>query len=199
MEESREVSRSFIQLADIMFAVIISSSLVSFFDALRGGATLNAFSTYTLLASYVSVVLSWIGYHRSIQLYPHRGTIGTFRFILDLTILFGYLVLVYFYETFAVIVATYPLLFLAYLLWGCLKMWEHDLWKKQWVRYILRFPSLVVSVIILALWHVDIRLEWPYPGWDFLYLFLLVLCIVWYRFAPILEQRLRPSMRQASS
>ena len=75
-----------------MFAVVIGVSLTSFFDKLsQGQVALWSFQTFTLGVTYVAIVLSWTGYHRSIERPPHKGRLGYARFTVDLLILLIYL------------------------------------------------------------------------------------------------------------
>lgn len=184
MSARSELSGHFVGLVDIVFAVIVGVSLIGFFDDLKQGEPLLSFDTFVLFVSYVSVVLSWVGYHLSVARTPHTGAIGYCRFVIDLCILLAYLVLVYFFRSFGVIIFTYLTLFFLYLVWGCLKMWEHGCWGQQAPRYGWRLLSLAGAGAVALLWERGVRWEWPSPGWSVPFLLVLVACVLWYRFAP---------------
>jgi hypothetical protein len=171
-----------IVFVNTVFAVVIGVSLTNFFDKLmQEDVALWSFETLTLAVTYIAIVYSWTGYHRSVDRAPHKGRIGNTRFAIDLVILLTYLVLVYFFESFPVVIAAYLVVFVLYFLWGGLKMWEHHSWPAEWRRYALRLPSLAGSIVIVVLWHRGIHWSWPYADWHFPYLMWLFLCVLWYR------------------
>jgi hypothetical protein len=165
---------------DMVFAVIIGVSLTGYFDALkRGEVTLWSFETWTLGLTYLAIVYSWVGYHKSIERRPHTDKIGVARFAVDLVILLVYFVLVYFFDDFGLIIQAFAVLFALYLGWGVLKMWEHRAWD-EWKRYAWRVPSLAVCLLVAGCWRAGIRFEWP-EGWHVFPLLTLVLSVYWYR------------------
>ena len=184
MSVRSEMSKDLVGFVDIVFGVIIGVSLVGFFDDVREGVPLGSFGTCVLVVSYLSVVLSWVGYHQSIRERPHTPVVGYIRFGVDLVILLGYLVLVYFFDRFGLILGTYAALFFLYLLWGVLKMWEHALWPEQRTRYAWRLPSFAVTTGFAVAWHLGTRWYWPYPPWEVPPLAVVFACVVWYRYAP---------------
>ena len=91
------------------------------------------------------------------------------------------LVLIYFFERFLVIIYFYAVLFFMYLLWGVLKMQEHACWAEERRRYAWRAVALLLSLVVVVLWHLGLRWSWPYPGWHLPFLAVLLFCVIWYR------------------
>src|SRR3990172_3578535 len=135
----RETSRTYVDLVDIIFAIIVAESFLRLVDL---GTSIPPFPAAVLLLSSVAVVMSWVGYHKSVRAQPHRNW---YRFVIDLAILPVYLMLVTFYNDFSLILWTYALMFALYWLWGILKSVEY---AGEIRRYIRRIPYFVAAFIV---------------------------------------------------
>src|SRR5574341_1250073 len=94
-----DIEQELVKFIDIVFSVIIGKSLWDLLPSIVKGEV-STFNIFVLFVSYWSVVLSWIGYHKSIKLKAHKGIIGWVRFALDLLILIIYIILIQFYYKF---------------------------------------------------------------------------------------------------
>jgi hypothetical protein len=107
------LTRIHLDLIDIVFGVIVGVSFTDFRDILVPISV--KFETFTLLLAYVTVIGSWIGYHRAINKKPDESAV---RFIIDLIILYLYFYLIYSITDFFTVLAILPLIFGLYTIWA---------------------------------------------------------------------------------
>lgn len=188
-----------IDFIDPLFAVVIS---VSFFEVMtRQWFTPNsindllssAFDIFVLLLGYLTVVLSWVGYHRSIRGKPIRiKTLpGFWRFILDIVLLFCYWLLLVKFESFGFVLLILALIYWLYVFWDQLKWREHkkDYKPEERLTACRRRGVSTFWAIILTLVFV---VNWLLPNtYDCLFLIMAYIAIILYRFH---KNYLRPAL-----
>lgn len=130
-------SKIAIDFIDPLFAVVISISFTqvmlvkpSWLDS-PGVLITEAnerFILLTLLIGYVTIVLSWVGYHKSIRSKPIKidTTPGFFRFIFDIVLLAGYWLLLVKFEVFGHVLVMLMLIHWTFVIWDQLKWWEYN-------------------------------------------------------------------------
>lgn len=143
-----------VDFIDPLFAVILSISLTQILDEcwfknfrLIGN---NLFEVFTLfLLGYWTVILSWVGYHQSIQSAPIRvkETAGFWRFILDIILLMAYFVLLVSFHNFARVLWTLFVAFALYIPWDECKRREYLNQDSPERRAITLFWTLVFFLI----------------------------------------------------
>ncbi len=130
-QESQD--RIAIDFIDPLFAVILNVSFAQimqeewFQDFSRIFHTPYRFEVATLLfLGYLTVILSWVYYHRSINKAPltvgHPP--GFLRFILDILLLIAYFVLLVSYKNFGRQLRTLVAIFVLFVAWDQCKRWE---------------------------------------------------------------------------
>lgn len=142
------------------------------------------FPTLTLALGFLTLVLSWFGYHASIQRLPLRyeTTSGLFRFLLDVLLVALYAVIMLQFRRFDVVLALLVVVYVLYVVWDVLKILEHrDKSHDTSARFVARHRRELVTVfwclvfIVLALVHRS--------GWisEWLVLCLAILSTALYR------------------
>jgi len=130
---NNEPDRIAIDFIDPLFAVVLNVSfaqilLQSWFrdltEILRDHHVL--FYVGTLALAYATVILSWIGYHRSIQTHPIsvKSRAGRWRFLLDVLLLVAYFFLVVSYNNFRRELWTLVVIFFLFFGWDQFKRME---------------------------------------------------------------------------
>jgi 5'(3')-deoxyribonucleotidase len=121
------ISDSFVRLVDVIFGVIMAQGFVIY----RSEITEPSFSVGngSLILVYATIVLSWIGYHKSTVGYPYNKTLWSrFRLFLDILILVLYAYLVFVAENFAAVLIGLVAVFLLYAITGAIRIVE---WKDK--------------------------------------------------------------------
>lgn len=122
-----------VDFIDPLFAVALSLNFeelkkeVWFTDwslILRGP---HNFAFVTLALAWATVILSWVGYHRSIKTNPIRvrTLAGWWRFVLDVLLLIFYFVLLVSYQDFKRELRVLAIVFFLFILWDRFKKKEH--------------------------------------------------------------------------
>jgi 5'(3')-deoxyribonucleotidase len=134
------ISDYFIRLIDIMFGLTITQGFVIYKDIIvMPKASLNNLS---LLLVYVTIILSWVGYHKSIQHYPYNKSYWSrIRLFFDITILFLYAYLVFVGQDLSKVLLGLAIIFVIYAIDGISRMLEwHDKKVSQpWLSALLAF------------------------------------------------------------
>lgn len=88
------------------------------------------------------MVLSWLGYHRSVGDRPHKDGqwYGMGRFIVDTLLLFLYTILVMKFKSLEIILFLLPIIFSLYLLWDILQAFEY---KEKYITRKITYRSLI--------------------------------------------------------
>ena len=95
MEQSNKLSERLVQFVGIVFAVVVAESFVRYSSLIMHPAT-SPLGFVGLLAVYLTIISSWVRYHRSALEYPYKGgQWGWFRFGSDFIIVAAYAYLLY--------------------------------------------------------------------------------------------------------
>ena len=138
-------SESYSRLASFVFAVVVGQSLLKIISA---GVSFAAFSTWVLVGSYFTVILSFVQYQRSLISDPYKTPI---RLVIDMGgIQPVYVVLVTFFGDFNYVVWAYAAMFALYVAWGVLKALEYP---NQLRRYAPRAAYPITSIVLAALYR----------------------------------------------
>lgn len=156
-ETQKRISDRLVDLVDIVFGVVVGTSIAAIFtnNSLEAWPSLQeivTLSNMSLLVAYIAVILSWVGYHRMIELNPYKlNRWGYIRFGIDAVIVFMYTVLIYARENFSIFLLAFPIIFLLYACGGIVRIKEYG--KVSWPRgsfmYMLLF---LVNWIIWSNW-----------------------------------------------
>ena len=188
----KDRSKHFVNLVDIIFAVIIAQSFIALSDSVLP-LQLTTFNFFTLIVAYLTIILSWVGYHESINLQHHRSWL---RFALDLVILPVYLLLVNRFDDVGVFLLAFTILIILYLSWGVVKAWEYPKKKgagcnhrPDYYRYLLRLPYLPLVILVWLFYEAHIPqasiLSLEIRGW--ISIAILGSIAILYRFQPTLR------------
>lgn len=117
-----------IQLVDPLFAVAIHIGLVEglmrteWFLQARVLTAQEWRELWTFVAAMLNVLLSWLGYHQSIERRPIRGTM---RFLIDLVLIILYSALLVQFRRLQVVTVLFAVIFLLYVIWDIFKVREY--------------------------------------------------------------------------
>jgi len=113
-----EKARIYIDLVDILFGIIIGTSFTQFFPI-----SLN-FQAFAVFLAYMTVIGSWVGYHRAII--KSKDKKSELRFIIDLVLLYFYAYLIFSVNDFPSMVTIFPIIFFLYFIWSFARSKETD-------------------------------------------------------------------------
>lgn len=179
----QEMSKIYLNLADVIFGVIIAASFIDFKNILVPFTF--SFETMMLLVAYIVVVLSWIGYHKAVAEKPHKNLL---RFVIDLWLLFFYFYLI-FTQEFKDFLIVHAIIFGLYLLWVIIRHKEYppsnsekNLAKIKIIRSIITFLASVLIVITFTFIPIQIGIEFYSADIiNWIYLFGILALNVFYR------------------
>src|SRR5579862_59453 len=140
------LSTDFIRLVDVIFAVTLTQTLVVYREEIV--RLRPVLLMVTLGVVYVTVALSWVGYHRSISKYPYnKSSWSRVRLSLDVFILVVYAFLAFAAHEPPKVILGLSVVFLLYAIDGASRIAEWKDWKvsKPWL-------SAIFSVLILGTW-----------------------------------------------
>jgi len=125
--EMKEMSDIYVRFIDILFAVVIGQSFVLLSSENRFTSWFaqpyeNAIKIATYLLVFVLVITSWVGYHRSVSLFPIRSAL---RFVIDIGLLFLYYLGFVSVDNFEIVLWIFFFSFLMYTVWDCIRLWEY--------------------------------------------------------------------------
>lgn len=90
-------------------------------------SSLEIIHLITFLVCFLTVVLSWFGYHRAVAKKPHKeNALGMFRFIIDSTLVFIYSILLFKFSSLYVVILLLVLIFALYLIWDIILIFEDE-------------------------------------------------------------------------
>lgn len=128
----RKLSDRLVSLVDIVFGVVFGLSIPTVFGSDTNITIPNSWvniltiSNFALFVAYISIILSWIGYHKAMEQYPFKiGVGGSRRFFMDLAIVFLYAVLIYARSNTLLYLAIFPIIYLFYLAWDVMLNHEY--------------------------------------------------------------------------
>ena len=119
----------------LIFAIIVASSFDQAFHILipldKVFADISSLAlAASLLFSYIVIITGWVGYARSMSIQPHKDNHkDSFRFLIDLIILFEYFYLLQltttekFISEFHIVL---PIIFITYFIWDAVKYFEYS-------------------------------------------------------------------------
>jgi len=195
---SEERSRIYVDLIDIIFAIIIGVSFTDFKDILV--PPVPEFKTVALLLAYVTVVASWVGYHSGIKGYVHRN-VG--RFGIDLILVYLYFVLINtvgnYKEDLTELLGVFPWIFGFYMFWMLFRYLEYRTGENQFkIREhmvgIIRAPLIFIGSLLVLFYypkfhsldHEKVLFNGTYVDWAAWSIMLALVLL--YRILPSLEK-----------
>jgi hypothetical protein len=183
----KRISDRFVDFIDIVFAVVVGTSITTIFAANSfqtwpSAQEIMTLSNLSLLVGYFAVVMSWVGYHKMIELNPYTlNRWGYGRFVLDFLIVFVYTVLIYSRDNYSIFLGMLPLMFLLYACGGIVRMQEYGK-GISWPKGSLIYMGLFIgNWLVYSIWNLlakeikvieTIPIEWIVLSLTFLYLFL---------------------------
>lgn len=187
----KRISDRLVGLIDIVFAVVVGTSIAAIFanNSLQEWPSINEAITLpnmSLLVAYFAIVLSWVGYHRMIELNPYSlDRWGYIRFGMDVVIVFMYTVLIYSRENFSFFLSVFPMIFLLYAFGGMVRAKEYGE-EVSWPKGSFMFMGLfAMNWIIYSVWRSlvsEINLESNPIPWIIWFLTLgYLFCYRWER------------------
>ena len=147
------ISDSFVRLIDIIFGVILAQGFVIY----RGAITNPSISIEdgSLVLVYATIILSWIGYHKSVIGYPYNmSPWSRIRLTADILILVLYSYLVFVAQSLTPVLGGLVVVFVVYAITGLVRIIE---WKDRKVS----LPWL--SLIFAGLFTVELYLSASHP------------------------------------
>jgi len=183
LSEKYVYSDKYVRLVDIVFGVVVAQSTAKHSEILFAPQA-HPLDFAALLGIYLTVILSWVGYHGSVTKFPYsEAWVGTLRLFADFGIVIVYVYLLRSIAPNGVVLDAYLrgflLVFVMWIVSGLLRMAEHG---KSASKPGLLFACCFVS---LGLWWVYQPLVLRYSGcqafWDWLFLCLPVIVMVLFR------------------
>src|SRR6266516_7081546 len=114
------ISESFVRLIDIIFGVIMAQGFVIYRARITNPSP--SIANGSLLLVYTTIILSWIGYHKSIVGYPYNRSIWSrIRVTADILILVLYAYLVFVAETLQLVLGALVIVFVLYAITGLIR------------------------------------------------------------------------------
>lgn len=183
-----------INFIDPLFSVVLSMSFAQIFDKewfKDSRLILNEptkFEVATLILGYLTVIMSWVGYHRSIKATPINVDTksGRWRFGIDIILLIAYFVLLVSYSNFRRELWLLMFINLIFIPWDLLKRRESLNYKHPETtdsahrRGVTVFWFIVF--LLLALYYHFSPPDTPYECKDWLVLIAAIAGTVLYRF-----------------
>jgi hypothetical protein len=113
----------YVRLVDVIFAVTLTQTLVIYHNEIVAFSPPLLIETLVLV--YLTVALSWVGYHRSIMKYPYNKSAWSgFRVILDIFILVVYAFLAFAAKEPPKVIMGLAAVFALYAIDGCARIAE---------------------------------------------------------------------------
>ncbi len=136
----------YVRLVDVIFAVTLTQTLVIYRNELVSFSPRLLIATLVLV--YVTVGLSWVGYHRSIMKYPYNKSLWSgIRVVMDIFILVLYAFLAFAAKESSKVILGLALVFGLYAVDGCTRIleWRDAKVSKPWL-------SALFGVLFLGVW-----------------------------------------------
>lgn len=122
----------------------------------------------TVLLGYATVILSWVGYHRSVKRNPIKLSklSGWGRFILDVILLILYFLLLVRYHNFGGELYVLGFIYFVFIVWDIFKMREHPRGsygpeETQWLRCVAQRGVTVFWFIVFVAFALFYRFSPP--------------------------------------
>jgi len=143
------ISEHFVRLVDIIFGFILAQGFVLYKNLIIKPSL--SVGSLSLLLVNATVLLSWVGYHRSVNVFPYNATfVSKVRLSFDLLILVVYSYLVFVVEDLSSVLIGLFAVFLLYMATGVIRISEWHDRKASRLRL-----SIVFAVAYLLAWSVS--------------------------------------------
>ncbi len=165
------ISESFVRLVDIIFGVIIAQGFILFRD--RIVAVEVSIGTGSLLLVYVTILHSWLGYHKSVKAYAYNRTAWSrFRLAFDIFILLLYAYLLFVALDLHKVLLGLAAVFVLYALAGIVRRveWRDSKVAKPWL-------AVGIAFVFVGLWSAAVR----FPQYDIWWLLIAFVLLFSYR------------------
>jgi hypothetical protein len=157
-EDIRHRSKVYTTFIDILFVVVMGQSFVLLassngISSWMANPTANIIPIADTILGFALIVTSWIRYHPSVEMFPHKSSI---RFILDLGLLFFYFLVFVYNSSFVSVSIIFVIVFAIYSIWTAVRCYEYKEYSKRFhlvKRTLEAFGFTVGFVIIVILLH----------------------------------------------
>jgi uncharacterized membrane protein HdeD (DUF308 family) len=171
------LSTSFVSLVDTIFGVILAEGFVVYQTNILD-PTLSPFIDFSLLLAYATIILSWIGYHRSVEIYEYKANRWSrLHLALDISIVVLYAYLIFAAQTLSRMILGLFLVFIFYTVTGIVRIAE---WKSRKAGH----PELTMAIALgfLFEWFLSVKVKDGALSWSLLvFAFILVFGYRWIR------------------
>ena len=133
-ENIRNQSKTYTQFIDILFAIVLAQSFILLasnqgFSTWIANPSANLIAISDTILGFALIVTSWIRYHPSIEVFPHKSPI---RFVLDLSLLFFYFLVFVYNSYFLSVSAIFLIVFIIYSIWTAVRFYEYQEYSKEY-------------------------------------------------------------------
>jgi hypothetical protein len=156
LDIQKRVSDRLVDLIDIVFGLVVAINLAMIIGnaAFKTPPTFEqvvSLSSLSILAAYVAIVLSWIGYHQMVErdFYKLDKRWGYFRFAVDIVIVFFYTILIYSINITTMYLACFVIIFFLYYLGGKIRNIEYGE-KVSWTGLSLKYLALFFFLFLIS-------------------------------------------------
>ena len=160
-----------LRVVQLVFPVVIATSLTTYRDVVANPLSdVHRIAALALLAVYLTAVLSWMGWHATMERYPYvyRNDDGSlnlseqFRVFSDLAVVILYAYVLFNIDPLKTVPSSdingmllgYPLIFIFYLVSGKLRIMEYD---RRASRIIPLVVGLIGFCLLVAIYYVARR------------------------------------------
>lgn len=157
MNENPKNAEIYARITDTIFAVIVGLSFKEYYWLLS--SPVFSLQLVVVLLGYLIVVISRVGYHKSISSKPYNGSK---RFLTDLWILYTYVVLAFAPGSqssppnMTIVVLALVGMFAGYFIWDFFKKKEYPNTKSS--RMLITLMGLFMAIIVAVLFYLTISL-----------------------------------------
>lgn len=81
-------SKHYVLFIDVLYAVVVGETLFTYGEEIFGLFASYSISSIALIVTYVSIISSFIFWHKAISKYPHRNPL---RFFVDIMVMVTYI------------------------------------------------------------------------------------------------------------
>lgn len=167
MSKENELSKIYVSLIDLLFAVVLGQSFVIISDKNMLPSWIADPITsmpliFNVLLVYTLIITSWVGYHKSVNKLPIRSV---YRFITDIILLFLYYIAFKYVNSIVSLSIIFSLIFILYFIWNLLRYYvdykeERTRWNLktrtgQAFAFTFAFSGLAIAVYLFK--HYFIR------------------------------------------
>ncbi len=156
-----------VDFIDPLFAVVIHIGLThgimneQWFKDWRLPAGQEVFHALVWTLAFATVLLSWLGYHRSILTKPLKGKA---RFLLDVILVTLYAFLMVKFKNIDSVLGILAFIFVLFVLWDVAKVMEYPEMYPKTGRWLERYRREAVTggwcLAFIALWALRTQLRW---------------------------------------